>query len=94
VPYYATKSPRATHVSVARLISVADDQVVRNLRPGVPLRVTPAPAVSVHWPAPVWSTVKVVPTGKATEELGGIVKVLPVATPISIILPLSAKAKV
>ncbi len=46
--HYAAKSPIATQVSVALLISVADDHCVRNLRPGVPLTVTPAPAVKVH----------------------------------------------
>jgi len=51
--HYAAKSPNATQVSVALLISVAEDHCARNLRPGVALIVTPAPAVKVHCPAPV-----------------------------------------
>ena len=51
--HYAAKSPIATQVSVALLTSVAEDHSARNLRPGVPLIVTPAPAVKVHCPAAV-----------------------------------------
>ena len=51
--------------------------------------VTPEPWVIVVWPAPVWAMFKIVPTGKATDELGGMVKVLADALLIvtSVLLP-------
>lgn len=84
----------ASHVSVPLLIKVADDHCVLNLSPGVPFIVTPPAGVIVVCPAPVCTNNMLVPTGNATEEFKGTVRVFALALLISTILSLSESARV
>ena len=79
---------------MALLISVADDHWARNLRPGVPLITTPPVGVMVVRPVPVCIKVICEPTGNATDEFSGTVRVLSEPLLISTILFLSVNTSV
>ena len=84
----------AIHESVPLLMRVADDHCALMFSPCVPFTVTPAPAVRVVCPVFVCKATIVVPIGKATDEFGGMVKVLADPTFISTNLPSSDSARV
>ena len=73
---YAETSPTNTHVSVARLISVAYDHCARILSPGVAFMVTPPAATTVVCPEPVCRMLIYKPTEKATKLFKGTVRLL------------------
>lgn len=73
---YADKSPINTHASVLSLTSVAEDHWARNLRPGVPLTVTPPAPATVKVPAPFLSISILSPVAKPWDAFVGTVSVI------------------
>lgn len=85
----------ATHALAAIWTTEIVDHCTRvPTNPPGAFKVTPPAAAKLAFPAPPWMSWRIVPTGKATEALVGMVKVAAVAAVASTMVSASARAKV